>query len=510
LLLFPGCCAFEQIHTKHDKNQKPWLQENFPLFDSPACQQQQQQQKQPPATNILQQQHDTSTVAIHPLCDPDHVLSSLAYQNLLDELRTKRYTKRKDKCLIPPPPPPPPPRKMEQQKEPAANLPGDSSTKVVMKEDEQGLEIQMGVALVQKMDLVPFGDIGDVEERAAEVFARYVHDQWGVGMETDSCGGAGILLFLSIQDRAVYISRGSALEAYLTDIRLDAIIANMREYLRAEQYDQAIIHALHDIMAYIDQGPPTAFETGIHIFATVLFPILWVAAIVGTGLRSMYTNSRMHRDYVRVQSQLSEIDRARAEALQGLYRATSCPICLEEWHIADDERVAKMGSDGQPIKLLRCGHCMDESCWAEWINSGRGSITKCPICQQDVGAGNVSATPDSGNGTAQMNQTNQDDQANDVLRENENNDNEDRIIRQYRRERNFRLQRLGYRYPQIIRPAQVQRWMQPTYDGALVRDPSFVQSNPAVLRPESRNGSSRMSSGGFGGGSSGGGRGGRW
>jgi uncharacterized membrane protein YgcG len=88
----------------------------------------------------------------------------------------------------------------------------------------------------------------------------------------------------------------------------------------------------------------------------------------------------------------------------------------------------------------------------------------------------------------------------------------ERALRQYQRERYFRLMRLSSRYPAFVQPQQIQRWTQSTYDGTLVQDPTFVKSDPK-LQTKSGNNSSGARNGGsssFGGGFSSGGRGSRW
>ena len=44
-----------------------------------------------------------------------------------------------------------------------------------------------------------------------------------------------------------------------------------------------------------------------------------------------------------------------------------------------------IGSDDKPIKLLRCGHIFDLSCWQMWVDSGTGDPWICPVCRQDIG-----------------------------------------------------------------------------------------------------------------------------
>lgn len=83
-----------------------------------------------------------------------------------------------------------------------------------------------------------------------------------------------------------------------------------------------------------------------------------------------------------------------------------CPICLEPFDTANkqppDEKpssnkqqrnikrvdsfgIPLIGTDDKPIKMLRCGHIYDLSCWKIWVDSGQGNPWVCPVCRQDVG-----------------------------------------------------------------------------------------------------------------------------
>lgn len=99
----------------------------------------------------------------------------------------------------------------------------------------------------------------DPQGRAAEAFARAVHDDWGVGQVT-ACGGTGVLLFLSDLDRSVYISRGDAVKESLTDRRLDRVIENMKPFLHRQRYKDAVLHALNEISEHIHSGKPDMWE----------------------------------------------------------------------------------------------------------------------------------------------------------------------------------------------------------------------------------------------------------
>mmetsp|Transcript_12244 Transcript_12244/g.17592 ORF Transcript_12244/g.17592 Transcript_12244/m.17592 type:complete len:124 (+) Transcript_12244:1590-1961(+) len=103
----------------------------------------------------------------------------------------------------------------------------------------------------------------------------------------------------------------------------------------------------------------------------------------------------------------------------------------------------------------------------------------------------------------------QQQQPQNLMRFNNGNQN-DRVLRQYQRERNFRLQRMMMRFPQYIRQDQVARWTSTTYNGSLVRDPSFTRHGSSTSAGQQGQYRGAIHGGGFGGGSSGGGRGASW
>ena len=374
------------------------------------------------------------------------------------------------------------------------------------------------------MDLTRFAYGDDKEMIAAEKFARYVHDTWGVGMQS-SCGGTGSLLFLSKLDRAVYISRGQALDSFLTQYRIDRIIQQMRPLLKQDQYEKAILRGLEEIDHYIEEGPASPNEGNDDtIFGAALF-----AGFVGLFALAARRHRKNKRQYAEVSSQLNRLDQQRAQALQGQYKATSCPICLEDFQCTTTTPMK--GSDGLAVKLLRCGHVFDESCWSEWVNTGQGQYDKCPICREDVKnlpktqenttprgdhfhasatqridltiprVNNEQLTPRTTATTGTMSTTTATTSQQPVQ--------EARSMRLFLNERNFRLNRLGTRYPNFIRPNQLRSWTSPAFTGPLARDPAFVNLDPqSQMHNNTRQ--SHGGSSGFGGGSSSGGGGGRW
>lgn len=343
------------------------------------------------------------------------------------------------------------------------------------------------------MDLLPYRSDNDGghldEEVAAEGFARKLHDGWGVGQDT-SLGGTGVLIFLSVGDRVLYISRGGALDGVLKDSRIDEIINNAKPALKQAKYAEGLMGAIENTVFFINKGVPTWSERILELLEIrYLLTVVMLYGYFG-GLWRFYKAKKEQRAYAQAASQLTALDRAQAEALQGQYQALSCPICLEDF------KSSTVGSDDQPIKLLRCGHVFDESCWSEWVNGGQGNVSKCPICKKKVGRQE----------SAEVNHTHHlvQNVAEDAREENNG------ALRRFQQERNFRLVRLGQRFPRYITPNHIQRWSSPTYDGSLVRDRSFLQNDPRVLHRSSGGGGSGGNSVRFGGGRSSGGRAGRF
>lgn len=374
-------------------------------------------------------------------------------------------------------------------------------------------EIQIAVAVIKKMDgffnkySISEDDVADddVLLATAKELAIQTHNDWGVGAVHDSCNGTGILLFLSLEDKTCFISVGKAISQVLTDRRLDYIITKvMKTELRDKHYDKAILSAVRQIRNYIAQGPPTMYEhlNGILLELT---PFLLFVLLALLFIRIAEYRQRLSRsDYAAVSSQLNEIERSRALALQGEYNCTSCPICLEPFQLRDNishssckaeektindsqqERLlllcdVSIGSDGLPVKLLRCGHVFDETCWQEWVTNGRGAATTCPICRANIG---VIPSPTT-----------------DVA------ENPNSLVDQHPNEMRFRLSRLMARYPSYISQSNIVLWTEDGYDGPIRQDPNFAGRDTVNHRYFRQEGFPTTS---FGGGKSTGGRGGKW
>jgi len=420
--------------------------------------------------------------------------------------------------------------------------------------------VQIAVAIVEEIEVMNHDGFRDnsaeIEELAGQ-FAISLHNAWGIGHEIlprdkddgtniERSGGTGVLVFLSVRDRVVFISVGGALEHLLTSGRIERIINdNMKTDFKRANYGLGLMNGIDELVEILKKNEEPSMLEKLSENTSLIIAFLY-AAFFGLGVLQKRKERREQRIYAKVAAQLSELDRARAEALRGSYeRTTSCPICFEEFSSEE------LGSDGRPLQLLRCGHIFDKTCYEEWILSGHGDVTKCPVCRADVGPccdghttrstmtnrtseNNLESERD--NDTNDQNGGNDDDHQiidgsqdgdnssfddntaieNEITTESRS-DNTGRIMIQYRVDRNFRLERLSQLYPRYITPDTLTRWRSPTFNGSLVSDRTFTDRNPEVTENASRCSSSATNrdsdfGGGysFGGGSSAGGTGGRF
>ena len=432
--------------------------------------------------------------------------------------------------------------------------------------EDSGVPIQIAVVIVEELGIL--NDTGDDDDDdndrtiqsnvstmdVAEKFATRLHNEWGIGYEippqvlpgdsnnnddqNNGGAGTGVLVFLSVRDRVVFISVGGALRHILTNGRIDRIIRNsMRPYLKRADYDRGLLEGIDAIAERLENGGvPSVWERILDYWwwKDNNFNLLLVAGFFVFVMKSLWTARKEDRSYARAVARLSELDLAKAEALRGTYSpATNCPICLQDF------QSATVGSDGLPIRLLRCGHVFDETCYHEWVSSGRCNATKCPVCRADVGCSSTVCSGSSNNPAAPItDETNEDESPlitnrslarteseNDFADSNSdhNHDTNNNAMNLFREDRNFRLQRLSRLYPRYVTIEHVTRWSSPTFHGSLARDPSFRSNDPAQVRAraQARHTSSSSSStsetnnnsgGGyaFGGGTSAGGSGGHF
>ena len=103
---------------------------------------------------------------------------------------------------------------------------------------------QIAVVIIRSMDTKFIGS-SSIED-ATEKFARNLHDTWGVGnSETQN----GILIFLSLTSRSVFISTGDGVKGKLSKAILEGYIINevMKPELKYKDYSGAIEKAVFEM-----------------------------------------------------------------------------------------------------------------------------------------------------------------------------------------------------------------------------------------------------------------------
>jgi len=247
----------------------------------------------------------------------------------------------------------------------------------------QNKKAQLAVLIINRMSQSYLDSNGNDIDKAGGRFARTIHDKWGVGDQTRNDGG---LVFLSIQDRFAYISRGSGISRQLNSANIDGIISHMRPHLRKKDYEKALSTAVVEINLLLD-GKPVDMSNSSDS-TDWWFVIIFVVIVVVLAYNSWSQWNRMQqltRGREALTRLMQEVNLAQAEASEAehgrddsshqpkVFASKSCPICLEDF-VSNDEASAR-----RPKKLF-CGHLFCHECLSAYLRDG----TKCPICRAPV------------------------------------------------------------------------------------------------------------------------------
>ena len=208
---------------------------------------------------------------------------------------------------------------------------------------------------------------------SAEVFARYLHDTWGVG---DKERDTGILLLLAVENRQIFISTGKGAREAVPDAAVQTIIDNMMVHLRNQKYGTAVAGAVKDVHLHLTEGLPESasvnFAPVFAACAAVLAFRLWLA---DSGTKKRRRDSEA--EYAEVKEKLVAIEKeVKAKKLAEKFAALRCPICLKNFK---SEKNRDEPKDDEP-EILDCGHEFCVPCITEWLKTNK----TCPICISDV------------------------------------------------------------------------------------------------------------------------------
>jgi len=337
------------------------------------------------------------------LCDPDGIFNNVGISRIANTLRN--FTAKYAVDTVAPPP--------SWSKILSAPFQVDNSI---------AIQPEIAVAIASKMDLsdilhefsfYTFEDEDDMINDAAQYFASYLHNAWfgsgqhrdvdvDVDVDVDEAREAnGILIFISVMDGICFISSGNGIEAVLPWWRLERVVDGMKTDMRTGDYFDAIKGAVADISEMLDEGPPTASERMVDFLGRFGVVLLFSIVTFCLALCGEYRDRKNRYENAEISSEMDDVEDTKARILQKEFRTESCPICLEDFYFGkeggeqlegslsetrvDSYGIPLFGSDGEELKLLRCGHVFDHSCWRCWItSSGCKDPCICPVCRADI------------------------------------------------------------------------------------------------------------------------------
>jgi hypothetical protein len=250
---------------------------------------------------------------------------------------------------------------------------------------------ELGVLLVESME----DYLLDAKQASERAF-----NAWGIGHR--GCNN-GVLLFLSKNDRQIYIKTGKGAKEVLTDTKLLSIIGSMKNRLRSGDYDHAILHAIANIGLVLgmerahlehklsEQGfdPSFSIEQGDEQGAKpVLTMEVWMedhfctilASSIFAYLLLVWCSKPKPFDDCKRRLRQIETEEADAALLAKKFKQKECLICLDP-----------LPSSSKGRKLLSCGHTFCAPCIVGWMQKKQ----ECPLCRKNVCTDSVACSTSS-------------------------------------------------------------------------------------------------------------------
>jgi hypothetical protein len=190
-------------------------------------------------------------------------------------------------------------------------------------------DIEIGVAIVQKMKKISSED--SIDDLAKE-YAMHLHNSWGIG---DPKQQNGLLIFLSLQDRVVFLSRGNGLSTQLNSIVIQLLISHMRPYLQEGSYAKAVEAVLIEIDLLLHDQTNSALHSAAikqQYFQTIVYG--FVFCLFGALMYYGYRQHQQEEEMRRGERALSRLIKEISNENDNKFRFSSCPICMEEFHYA--------------------------------------------------------------------------------------------------------------------------------------------------------------------------------
>lgn len=279
--------------------------------------------------------------------------------------------------------------------------------------DQAGFRV--AVAVVRRMSF----DSNTLSQRAA-VFAHNLFKRWDMN---DNCG-ASVLLFLSLEDKRMYIQTGQFAVAYLSEKDIDTVYAKMTPYLKKNRLADSLAAAVKRIAAYLSKyhgahpgsvnakGEPSGISVPLYfrngpawwdlelsIIAAITAALAVVACCNGIGGTEA---TRVKREKRHILRKLNIVRAEYVAASLPRYLPATCPMCHDDltppWvptipTLPDTEALVDVpAAPTRPVRTLACGHAFHEACFDDEHPIPSGTIPACPVCGA-VGGGAASVSP---------------------------------------------------------------------------------------------------------------------
>ena len=216
---------------------------------------------------------------------------------------------------------------------------------------------EVAVAIVNSMAPAFIG-VDDVDT-ATRRFSMQLHNTWGVG---DASIQNGILVFLSIGDRSIFISRGDGVAKALNMDAIESIINHMKTPLRSRKYGSAVELCITEIDLVLSgrsseiaaaYTPSFTDKYGDYIFLGGFF------AIAGfIGLKAYWQSQKLRR-----LQQGTEAMKKLMKDIEGMnsdeyFESKTCPICLDDFPVKPTEIVQGAATvvDGENVNNVEMAY----------------------------------------------------------------------------------------------------------------------------------------------------------
>ena len=206
---------------------------------------------------------------------------------------------------------------------------------------------EVAVAIINSMSSAFIG-VDDVDT-ATQRFAMQLHNMWGVG---DASSQNGILVFLSIGDRSIFISTGEGVSMVLSPNVIDSIINSMKTSLRARKYGSAvelcvaqIDLALSGKASEISAAYAPDFMEEYGDYFVVVLSVIFIAWAFLTKYWRDQKLRRLQRATEEMKKLMKDVEDMDSNEY---FESKSCPICLDDFPVKPSESieaVTNMGID---------------------------------------------------------------------------------------------------------------------------------------------------------------------